>query len=154
MASKIIIVGDSNVGKTSLVKMIRNKEFEEKHIHTLGVEVSVLRIQNNTLNTWDTSGSERFGGGREGYYIGAKGAIIMFDVTNIDSYNNLLSWYTKVRNVCGDIPIVICGNKIDNEEIIDDISFHNDFNLHYCAISCKTNDNIEAPFSYLISQGL
>ena len=65
------------------------------------------------FNIWDTAGQEKFGGLRDGYYIQAQCAIIMFDVTARSTYNNVSVWHRDLEHVCESIPTVLCGNKVD-----------------------------------------
>ena len=65
------------------------------------------------FNTWDTAGQEKFGGLRDGYYINGQCAIIMFDVTSRITYKNVPTWHKDLVRVCENIPIVLCGNKVD-----------------------------------------
>ena len=65
------------------------------------------------FNTWDTAGQEKFGGLRDGYYIQGQCAIIMFDVTSRITYKNVPNWHRDLVRVCENIPIVLCGNKVD-----------------------------------------
>ena len=65
------------------------------------------------FNVWDTAGQEKFGGLRDGYYIQAQCAIIMFDVTSRVTYKNVPNWHRDLVQVCENIPIVLCGNKVD-----------------------------------------
>ena len=84
---------------------------------TLGVEVHPLTFHTNRgpicFNTWDTAGQEKFGGLRDGYYINGQCAIIMFDVTSRITYKNVPTWHKDLTRVCENIPIVLCGNKVD-----------------------------------------
>ena len=84
---------------------------------TLGVEVHPLKFHTNCgeicFNTWDTAGQEKFGGLRDGYYIQGQCAIIMFDVTSRITYKNVPNWHRDLVRVCENIPIVLCGNKVD-----------------------------------------
>ena len=84
---------------------------------TLGVEIHPLVFYTNRgpiqFNCWDTTGQEKFGGLRDGYYIQGQCAIIMFDVTSLETYKNVPSWHRDLVRVCGNIPTVICGNKVD-----------------------------------------
>ena len=105
------------------------------------------------FNCWDTAGQERFGGLRDGYYILAEACILMFDVTNRQSYKNVPLWYKDVRRVCGNIPVVMCGNKVDVKERVvqpKHITFHRKKNIQYYDISAKSNYNFEKPFVYLL----
>ena len=62
---------------------------------------------------WDTAGQEKFGGLRDGYYIQGQCGIIMFDVTSRITYKNVPNWHRDLERVCENIPIVLCGNKVD-----------------------------------------
>jgi GTP-binding nuclear protein Ran len=84
---------------------------------TLGVEVHPLAFTTNfgtiVFNVWDTAGQEKFGGLRDGYYIQGQCGIIMFDVTARITYKNVPNWHRDLERVCENIPIVLCGNKVD-----------------------------------------
>lgn len=84
---------------------------------TLGVEVHPLNFSTNygtiMFNVWDTAGQEKFGGLRDGYYIQGQCGIIMFDVTSRITYKNVPNWHRDLERVCENIPIVLCGNKVD-----------------------------------------
>jgi len=102
--------------------------------------------------SWDTAGQERFGGLRDGYYIQGQCAIIMFDVTSRLTYNNVERWYRDLVRVCENIPIVLCGNKVDVKDRkvkARTITFHRKKNLQYYDISAKSNYNFEKPFLWL-----
>ena len=84
---------------------------------TLGLEVHPLTFSTNfgtiCFNVWDTAGQEKFGGLRDGYYIQGQCGIIMFDVTSRITYKNVPNWHRDLERVCENIPIVLCGNKVD-----------------------------------------
>jgi len=154
---KLILVGDGGVGKTTFVKRHKTGEFEKKYIATMGVEVSGLRFHTNlgevVFNCWDTAGQEKFGGLRDGYYIGGQAAIIMFDVTARVTYKSVPHWHKDLVRVCENIPIVLVGNKVDCKDRKvkpKDITFHRKKNLQYYDISAKSNYNFEKPFLYII----
>jgi len=153
---KLILVGDGGVGKTTFVKRHMTGEFEKKYVATMGVEVHPLRFYTNLgqviFNCWDTAGQEKFGGLRDGYYIGGDSAIIMFDLTARATYRNVPHWYKDLNRVCESIPIVLCGNKVDVKDRKvkpKDIHFHRKKNLQYYDISAKSNYNFEKPFLYI-----
>jgi len=153
---KMILVGDGGVGKTTFVKRHLTGEFEKKYLATIGVEVHPMRFFTNfgqiCFNVWDTAGQEKFGGLRDGYYINGECAIIMFDVTSRTSYKNVPNWHRDLVRVCEGIPIVLCGNKVDEKDRKvkpRQITFHRKRNLQYYDISAKTNYNFEKPFLYL-----
>ena len=131
---KVVLVGDGGVGKTIFVKCLMDQDFDPKYIATLGVEVHpVLDNERNIqYNIWDTAGQEKFGGLRDGYYINADIAIIMYSVDNKLAAKSVDKWEKDIRDICGDIPIHIIGNKMDckHKRIISDntITCKNDFN--------------------------
>lgn len=104
------------------------------------------------FNVWDTAGQEKLGGLRDGYYINGQCGIIMFDVTSRITYKNVPNWHRDLVRVCENIPIVLCGNKVDVKERkvkAKTITFHRKKNLQYYDISAKSNYNFEKPFLWL-----
>merc|ERR1719381_471213 len=153
---KLVLVGDGGVGKTTFVKRHKSGEFEKKYVATLGVEVHPLTFFTSlgaiVYNCWDTAGQEKFGGLRDGYYVGGKAAIIMFDVTSRVTYKNVPNWHRDLVRVCENIPIVLTGNKVDIKDRkvkAKSIVFHRKKNLQYYDISAKSNYNFEKPFLWL-----
>jgi GTP-binding nuclear protein Ran len=153
---KLVLVGDGGVGKTTFVKRHLTGEFEKKYNATVGVEVHPLQFQTNRgliiYNVWDTAGQEKFGGLRDGYYIGGQCAIIMFDVTSRITYKNVPNWHKDLIRVCENIPIVLCGNKVDVKDRkvkAKAITFHRKNNMQYYDISARSNYNFEKPFLWL-----
>jgi len=153
---KLVLVGDGGTGKTTFVKRHLTGEFEKKYVATLGVEIHPLKFYTNfgviLFNCWDTAGQEKFGGLRDGYYIQGQCAIIMFDVTSRITYKNVPAWHKDLVRVCENIPIVLCGNKVDVKERkvkAKMITFHRKKNLQYYDISAKSNYNFEKPFLWL-----
>eukprot|EP00029_Vermamoeba_vermiformis_P011796 TRINITY_DN6599_c0_g1_i1.p1 TRINITY_DN6599_c0_g1~~TRINITY_DN6599_c0_g1_i1.p1 ORF type:complete len:223 (+),score=76.18 TRINITY_DN6599_c0_g1_i1:40-708(+) len=155
---KVILVGDGGVGKTTFVSRTKKGEFERKYIPTIGVDVVPLPWYTTNgqivFNMWDTAGQEKFGILRDGYYIGGQAAIIMFDVTSRMTYKNVPNWHRDITRVCtADIPIVLCGNKVDLKERQvkpRTITFHRKKNIQYYELSVKSNYNYEKPFIYLL----
>jgi GTP-binding nuclear protein Ran len=114
---KVIIVGDGGVGKTTFVKRHITGDFDQKYIATLGVEVHPIGLNTNYgpvgFNIWDCAGTEKFGGLRDGYYVGAQAAIVMYDVAQPETFKNVDMWIEKIRKMQADIPIIVVGNKVD-----------------------------------------
>ncbi len=115
---KVVLVGDAEVGKTSLTTRFAYGTFTDGYISTLGVDfiVKSLPLDNYIvkLQAWDTAGQERYAGVRPIYYRGAKGALLVFDITMRQSFVNVDKWYDQIRKFSGnDVPIILVGNKID-----------------------------------------
>lgn len=156
---KLILVGDGGIGKTTFVKRHLTGEFERKYVATLGVDVHPLTFSTThgpiIFDVWDTAGQEKFGGLRDGYFIQGKCAIIMFDVTARITYQNVPNWHRDIMRVCENIPIVLCGNKVDLKDRAvksRHILFHRKKNLKYYDISAKSNYNYARPFLWLAQQ--
>merc|ERR1711970_1484007 len=127
-----------------------------KYVATLGVEVHPLTFYTSLgaiiYNVWDTAGQEKFGGLRDGYYIGGQCGIIMFDVCSRITYQNVPKWYKDLTRVCENIPIVLVGNKVDVKDRKvkgKQITFHRKKNLQYYDISAKSNYQFEKPFLWI-----
>merc|ERR1712204_72574 len=92
-------------------------EFEKKYVATLGVEVHPLTFYTSLAaiiyNCWDTAGQEKFGGLRDGYYVGGDCAIVMFDVTSRITYRNVPKWFQDLHRALGSTPTVLVGIKVD-----------------------------------------
>merc|ERR1711957_645139 len=154
---KLVLVGDGGVGKTTFVKRHLTGEFEKKYIATLGVEVHPMGFHTSkgliNFNVWDTAGQEKFGGLRDGYYIGGQCGIIMFDVCSRITYQNVPKWYKDLVRVCEAIPITLVGNKVDVKDRkvkAKQTTFHRKKNLQYYDISAKSNYQFEKPFVWLL----
>jgi hypothetical protein len=102
------------------------------------------------FNCWDTAGQEKVG--CDLYYVGSACAIIMFDVTNRDSYHSVPNWHRDIVRVCGSIPMVLVGNKVDAPQRVVKakmITFHRENSLQYYDISAKTQFHLQQPFLWL-----
>jgi GTP-binding nuclear protein Ran len=108
-----------------------------------------------SFDFWHRPGEEKYGGLRDGYYTGVQCAIIMFDATSRASYKNLPTYQRDLARICGDIPIVLCANKADDQNRRirpEQINFHNRHNLPYFEISVSSNLNLDAPLLCLARQ--
>src|SRR5665647_2270154 len=108
---KLLLIGDRGVGKTTFVNRHVNGGFEQTYVPSTGVEIHPLKFYTNNepicFDVWDITGQ----GGV--HYTGAHGAIVMFSLTSRISFNNVIEWIRRVRNVCKDIPIILVGTKVD-----------------------------------------
>ena len=115
---KILIVGDSGVGKSALLKRFVDDVYSGSFISTIGVDFSCKTIKLNDkkakLQIWDTAGQERFRTITSSYYRGAQGVFITFDLTDMDSFINVESWLKEVKNYATEKTIIhLVGTKLD-----------------------------------------
>jgi GTP-binding nuclear protein Ran len=154
---KVLVGGEGGVGKTTFVKKILTGEFETKYIPTVGVQVYKMYFLTNrgpiNFEVWDLAGQESLSGLRDGYYIGADCAILMFDLTSPITFKCLPTHIRDIGRICDSIPTVLVGNKddIQDEKVSDDDidSLCERHSFPYCSVSSKSSVNIELPFLYL-----
>lgn len=117
---KVLCIGDSSVGKSSLVARYTEDSFEKRFISTIGVDFKIKTIDHRSgksvkLQIWDTAGQERFRAITTTYYRGADGVLIVYDVTNPESIENISTvWIKQVQQYAARAPkIILVGNKSD-----------------------------------------
>ena len=120
----IVMLGDSSVGKSSLVKTFTNQNTNPLSIATIGIEQHSIKINFNDVNysvkIWDTCGQERFRIISKNYLRSGDGLILVYDLTNVSTYNSLNKWLNDITESCKEnIPIVIAENKNDLEREVD-----------------------------------
>lgn len=125
---KIIVMGDGAVGKTSIVRRYLEGDFKHEYLMTVGVDLYTrkekLVIRGKEINVvwqiWDLSGQQYWRGVVTSFYRGAHGAVLVFDITNDLSYENMLDWALEFNRHGGEGPIVVVGNKIDLRDKVPD----------------------------------
>jgi len=151
MEHSIIIVGDSEVGKTSYIKLLTTKICRLQHVKTSDPRVYKYIHKKTTFKIYDTIGSEDVPDLSD-YNIDY--AIIMFDLTNSNSLNNIINYYNNIKDQDPNINIILCGNKCDMRTniYIDDVQDICDrLNiLHIVNISCKKKLHIYDPLDIII----
>lgn len=114
---KVVLVGDGNVGKTSLVRRFCEGQFDESRILTIGVDFQIKTVQlgdrSIKLSIWDVAGQDRFRAFRDQFYNGALAAALVYDVTAPATFFNLARWHKEVLTAVPGVPIVVIGNKLD-----------------------------------------
>ncbi len=150
---KIILLGDEQAGKSSFFKRYFNNNFEENYLMTVGVndQHKYIKIDNNEikLQIWDTAGQERFRCLPQKYYKHADGIILMYDITNKESFNNVSKWINDINSNSGRKAVIyLVGNKIDlieerKVEYADALEFAIGKNIKTVEISCKFNINLD-----------
>ncbi len=163
LLSKIVVIGDANVGKTNIIRRIMGEDFREMEA-TIGVEFMYINIKNidkddprktMSIQIWDTSGAERYKAITTTHIRGADGAYIVYDISNENSFNHLNYWYNCIKDAAdNDIIIFLIGNKSDliyeegrDVKKKDAIDFANKYKLQgYAECSAKNNENILETF--------
>jgi len=159
---KILTAGEGGVGKTTLLRRFVEGTFFQSTKMTIGVEffLKTITLGDNeiTLQLWDFGGQERFRFLLESYVLGAKGALLMFDLTRINTLDKLDGWIDIVRKNDPDLPILFVGTKTDLMEqvMVDDdyaMSFMGPLNLFdFLKVSSKSGDNVEETFRRLTTK--
>lgn len=153
---KCLTVGGGGTGKTIYVKRKLMGEFEKKYEPTMGMHKHMLEFPTKQGSTQflcvDTPGHEKPGTLRDSYYEGADCCIIFYDITAKQTQKDVSMWHEDVHRVCGDIPMVACGNKVDlkkRQVKTKKVTFHMKKKLQYYEISAKSGYNLDSPFQYL-----
>lgn len=153
---KFLVIGSAGSGKSCILHQFIEKKFKEDSSHTIGVEFGsrIINVGGKAikLQIWDTAGQERFRSVTRSYYRGAAGALLVYDVTNRDSFNALLAWLQDARTLASpNIIILLIGNKRDLEEerqvtFMEASNFAQEHELIFLETSAKTGENIEEAF--------
>ena len=160
---KFILIGDSTVGKTCILTRFVDGWFKQDSDPTIGVEFGskVLKCKSGVtvrLQVWDTAGQESFRSITRSYYRGAIGALLVYDITNANSFDSLPSWLKDSLDATNhNIGLVLVGNKADleAERQVDKETaknFAKDNNLLFLETSAKNGQNIEKIFQILSEQ--
>lgn len=153
---KLVLIGDTDVGKSSLLIRFADDAFSESFISTIGVDFRFRTVRINKtavkLQIWDTAGQERFRAITAAYYRGSNGIILVYDVANNDSFDNCQHWINELKKYAPDenIEILLVGNKCDRVDRTVPFSIASDYakslGIGYLETSAKTNLNIDAVF--------
>ena len=159
---KVVLAGESGVGKTNILKKYINNKFDEKIQSTIGVEYGEKKfnIEGHTViaKIWDTSGMERFNSICDTYYKGAKGVFIVYDITNKLSFKSVEKWVNRIREVADKkSSFILVGNKSDLEkqrEITEEKGKEKAHKIEaaFLETSALSGDNIEKAFEMMINE--
>ncbi len=165
---KILIAGDAGVGKTSLLRKYVDDLFDESTLMTIGVDFFFKQVElkkksdSCALQLWDLGGQERFRYLIENYVMGARGALLLIDLTKEPKMNNILEWINIVRMHDLNLPIILVGTKFDFRDIdeslilVDDeaaVNIKDTFNMvDYVKTSSKSGLNINKIFEILVNK--
>ena len=118
---KVLLLGDTTVGKTCFLMKYTDKTFQDIHMATIGLDyrLKTMKLKNGKnikLQIWDTAGQDRFRAITKNYYKGSHGIILIYDVTNLQTFENVKNWVNQIREEASTkVVIYIAANKIDME---------------------------------------
>jgi small GTP-binding protein len=155
---KIVMLGDGAVGKTAMTTRFTQDFFDADYKRTIGADFAVKRMTISdmdahvTLQCWDLAGQPRFEFVRQGFYRGARGGLLLYDVTRRRTFLNIDRWKEETfTNIGKEIPLVVVANKIDLEDsravgTEDGESYAKEHDFIYVESSALTGENVEAAY--------
>ena len=161
---KVLLLGDSSVGKTCFLLRYCDKSFQDVHLSTIGLDyrlksMTLKNSKNIKLQIWDTAGQDRFRAITKNYYKGANGIILIYDVTNMQTYENVKNWISQIKEEASpNVIIYLVGNKIDvpdEQRLIkaeDGQKIADEFNLPFKEASAKDGTNVNEIFQELLEE--
>ena len=160
---KILLLGDSTVGKTCFLLRYMDDSFLDLHMATIGLDyrlkTMILEDQKIVkIQLWDTAGQDKFRAITRNYYKGASGIILIFDVTNLNSYENIKKWINEIKEeISENVSIVLIGNKIDNvkerkitKEQGDKLA--SEIGVKFFETSAKTGEGVNESVFFLVKK--
>jgi len=159
---KLLLIGDSGVGKSCLLLRFADDTYTESYISTIGVDFKIRTIQLEgkviKLQIWDTAGQERFRTITSSYYRGAHGIIVVYDVTDQVSFNNVKQWMQEIqRYACDSVCRLLVGNKSDliEKKMVDTNTakdYAESMGVPFLETSAKNATNVEQAFMTMASE--
>lgn len=157
---KVIILGDSSIGKTSIVQRYIQESFDYQMDTTIGASFIAKEVRTPKgpciLNLWDTAGQERYRSLITTYARGASAALVCYDVTNVTSFQSIERWLAEVFKICStDLKIIIVGNKADLTDtvpIVEAEDFAISHGYPYFRTSAKSGYHVQELFNYVASE--
>eukprot|EP00252_Welwitschia_mirabilis_P006967 TRINITY_DN1793_c0_g3_i1.p1 TRINITY_DN1793_c0_g3~~TRINITY_DN1793_c0_g3_i1.p1 ORF type:complete len:218 (+),score=43.51 TRINITY_DN1793_c0_g3_i1:202-855(+) len=159
---KVVLIGDSGVGKSNLLSRFTRNEFSLESKSTIGVEFATrsIKVDDKVIKAqiWDTAGQERYRAITSAYYRGAVGALLVYDVTRHVTFENVERWLKELRDhTDANIVIMLVGNKADLRHlravsVEDSKAFAEKENLYFMETSALESTNVENAFTEVLSQ--
>lgn len=154
--AKILTIGESGVGKTCIISRFTKNEFSLNHLATIAIDFKLKRIQTRDktikLQIWDTAGQERFNTLTTGFFKGSDGIIVVYSITDRNSFECVNKWMTQIKNLSpSDVKVILVGNKSDcqSERVVtkdEGIRIAQQYNLPFFECSAKSGENVAEIF--------
>jgi Ras-related protein Rab-1A len=159
---KLLLIGDSGVGKSCLLLRFADDTYTESYISTIGVDFKIrtIELEGKTvkLQIWDTAGQERFRTITSSYYRGAHGIIVVYDVTDSETFSNVKQWLQEIDRYASEgVDKLLVGNKSDltNKKVVEYSvakEFADQLNIPFLETSAKNATNVEQAFLTMAKQ--
>ena len=159
---KIVLIGDTNVGKSSILLRYTDDIYHSRYISTIGVDFKIKTIELDgkivKLQLWDTAGQEKFKTITSSYYRGAHGFIVVYDITNFNSFLSVKNWIQEIHYYSNDkAKIIILGNKneLENQRqvsIFDTNELSNELKIPIFEVSARNNFDINRSINSLVQE--
>lgn len=153
---KVVIAGNGNVGKTSMVRQFCEGKFEQSRVMTMGVDFQIKRVMLGSkpvkLSIWDVAGQDRFVGFRDTFYRGAHAVALVYDVTAPATFFDLRRWRDEIQSIVPNVPMVVIGNKADLYQAVpaeDASAWARSLSMPFLQTSAATGENIADFFTGL-----
>ena len=159
---KIMIIGESKTGKTSLISRYCNNEFYGAYLSTIGIDFQIKNIilnnKNIRLQIWDTAGEERYRNIAKNYFQSSDGFIIVYDISNSESFYKLDDWIEQIKNNAQETSkMILFGNKSDMEDSRqvskeEGEEYARKNNLSFFEVSAKEGTNVQEGFEFFVKE--
>ena len=161
---KLLVVGDSSVGKTNFITQFIENKFNQTYMTTSGMDLktSSIVVKNKKIRVqlWDTAGQEKYRAITKNLFLKVQGALVVYDITNDNSFTNLKTWVKSIKEECGkSMQMIIVGNKcdLDDQRVIEKekaLEYAEEEKVEYIETSSKTGENVQKAISQLCEKVL
>ena len=148
---KILLVGDSSVGKSNFILRLIKNQFSPSHVSTSGMELKTTEILLDKVKIrvqlWDTAGQEKYRAITKSLFTKVQGILTLYDISNEDSFKNLKNWVKMIKEECNNVQLLMIGNKndLEDERIIsteEATEYAKSQKMGYIETSSKTGENV------------
>lgn len=153
---KVLILGDSAVGKSNFIFRFVDDRFSESYISTIGFDCKthIVTLPSSKkvvkIQVWDTAGQERYMSINRNLYLRVQGIILLYDITKMETFEHITNWLKSIKENCENIPVILVGNKIDLPDKVisteEGQEMANKYNIEFMEASAKDGTNVKEAF--------